>query len=295
MNPNTVHRAYPNSATLKTAGSIVRALDSVHPKLASAVVNRLFFMPFSRQPSAAERRTLDNAERLSLPFRGRNLAAYAWGSGPNVLVLHGWASNAGSMRHVVGPLVQAGFRVVAFDAPAHGASPGRMTDAVEYGAAVNVAIQRYAPIHAIFAHSFGATSALLLLAENRDLQVGAVVVNNPPAQLSKLIDIFADMLEPPERVISALHLKIEEKFGRPVEYFSLLNHARLLTVPGLVIADRDDTLARFEETQQLASKWGGTRLLVTEGLGHQGALRDPKVIEEIVSFVTAHHHLETPT
>ena len=295
MNPNTANRAYPNSAALKTAGSIVRALDSVHPKLASAVVNRLFFMPFSKQPSAAERRTLDEAEHLSMPFRERNLAAYAWGSGPTVLVIHGWASNSGSMRHVEDPLVQAGFRVVAFDAPAHGASPGRMTDAVEYGAAINAAILRYAPIHAIFAHSFGATSALLLLAENRDLQVGAVAVNNPPAQLSRLIDIFADMLEPPERVISALYLKIEEKFGRPVEYFSLLNHARSLTVPGLIIGDRGDTLATFEDTQQIASEWRGTRLLVTDGLGHQGALRDSKVIEEIVSFVKDYDHLETPT
>lgn len=289
MNPNTAHRAYPNSAKLKTAGSIVRALDSIHPKLASAVVNRLFFMPFSKQPSAAERRKLDEAEHLSMPFREMNLAAYAWGSGPVVLVIHGWASNAGSLQHVVGPIVQAGFRVVAFDAPAHGGSPGRMTDAVEYGAAINVAIQSFAPIHAIFAHSFGATSALLLMAENPDLPVGAVAVNNPPAQLSTLIDVFADMLEPPERVISALHHKINERFGRPVEYFSLLNRARSLTIPGLVIADRGDTLATFEDTQQIASEWTGTRLLVTDGLGHQGALRDPKVIEEIVSFVTEQH------
>jgi len=170
-----------------------------------------------------------------------------------------------------------------------------MTDAVEYGAAINAAILKYAPIHAIFAHSFGATSALLMLAENPDLPVRAIAVNNPPAQLSKLIDIFADMLEPPERVISALHHKIEEQFGRPVEFFSLLKHAGSLTVPGLVIADRGDTLATFQDTQQLASEWRGTRLLVTDGLGHQGALRDSKVIEEIVSFVKAYNHLETPT
>lgn len=174
MNPNTANRAYPNSAKLKTAGGIVRALDSIHPKLATVVVNRPFFMPFSKQPSAAERRMLDEAEHLSRPFREKNLGAYAWGSGPTVLVIHGWASNAGSLQHVVGPLVQAGFRVVVLDAPAHGGSPGRMIDAVEYGAAINAAILKYAPIHAIFAHSFGATSALLLMAENPDLPVGAI-------------------------------------------------------------------------------------------------------------------------
>lgn len=170
-----------------------------------------------------------------------------------------------------------------------------MTDAVEYGAAIRVAVERYAPIHAIFAHSFGATSLLLLLAENSDLLVGAVAVNNPPAKLSMLIDIFADMLELPERVISALHHKIGERFGRSVEYFSLRNHIRSLTVPGLVIADRGDTLAKFEDTEQLVSEWRGARLLATDGLGHQRALRDTKVIDELVSFVTAHRHSETPT
>ncbi len=168
------------------------------------------------------------------------------------------------MHHFVVPLQEAGFRVLAFDAPAHGASPGRMTDALQYGEAIRVAIENNNPVVGVIAHSFGATSMLLLLAEEPGLAIKAAVVNSPP-ELSVLIDIFADMLEFPESVLNGLRRNIQSRFGRPVEYFSLKNHIQSVTTSGMVIADRNDTLARFEDTQYLASKWPGARLLVTDG------------------------------
>ena len=259
MQSNTVGTGYPNSKALSTAGRVVRTLASIHPRVASVVVNRLFFMTFSKPPTAAEQRALSNSERLSLPFRGRELAAYAWGTGPTVILLHGWSSNAGSMHHFVVPLLEAGFRVFAFDAPAHGASPGRMTDAVEYGEAIRAAIEMNNPVEGVIAHSFGAMAMLLLLAEEPGLAIKAVVANNPPAELSTLIDIFAERLELPESVLNGLRRNIHSRFGRPVEYFSLKSHIRSVTGSGMIIADRNDALARFEDTQYLASQWPGAR------------------------------------
>ena len=293
MNPNTANRAYPNSAKLKTAGSIVRALDSIHPKLASVVVNRLFFMPFSKQPTPAERRTLDAAEHLSMPFREKNLAAYEWGSGPTVLLIHGWASNAGAMRHLVEPLVKKGLRVVAFDAPAHGSSSGRTTDAVEYGSAIRESIEFFAPVHGIFAHSFGATSTLLMLADNYELPMAAVVVNNPPAELEMLLRIFSDSLDLPEHLVKGIYDHVQGRFGKPVEYFSLKERIRSVRSPGLLIADRDDRLATFEDSELIASRWARGQLFTTEGLGHQGALRDGEVIEETASYFNERLHSRT--
>ena len=69
-----------------------------------------------------------------------------------------------------------------------------MTDAVEYGEAIRVAIEKNNPVAGVIAHSFGAMSMLLLLAEEPGLAVKAAIFNNPPAELSRLIDIFADRL-----------------------------------------------------------------------------------------------------
>ncbi|MFW6193451.1 MAG: alpha/beta hydrolase [Gemmatimonadota bacterium] len=60
------------------------------------------------------------------------MATYAWGEeGPTVLLVHGWSSHTGHMTGFVDPLLRRGFRVVAFDGPAHGRSPGARTDIFE--------------------------------------------------------------------------------------------------------------------------------------------------------------------
>ena len=174
---------------------------------------------------------------------------------------------------------------MAFDAPAHGSSPGRTTDAVEYGSAIREAIEFFAPVHGIFAHSFGAISTLLMLAEHDELPVAAVVVNNPPAELEMLLRIFAASLALPEHLVQRIYDHVQERFGKPVEYFSLRERIRSVRIPGLLIADRDDRLATFEDSELIASRWAGGRLFVTEGLGHQGALRDGEVIEKIASYI----------
>lgn len=64
------------------------------------------------------------------------------------------------MGRMVGPLVSAGFKVVAFDAPAHGESSGRTTDLVESASAIAAVAAHTGPLHAVLAHSFGASMAL---------------------------------------------------------------------------------------------------------------------------------------
>src|SRR5690349_395790 len=63
------------------------------------------------------------------PLRlGGGLAATAWGEGPPVLLVHGWAGRGTQLGEFVAPLVAAQRRVVALDAPAHGDSPGTQTN-----------------------------------------------------------------------------------------------------------------------------------------------------------------------
>ena len=68
MQSNTVRSGYPNSKALRTAGRVVRTLASIHPRLAILVVNRLFFMTFSRPPSAIPDLSVKYA--LTLAFSG---------------------------------------------------------------------------------------------------------------------------------------------------------------------------------------------------------------------------------
>ena len=43
---------------------------------------------------------------------------YSWGSGPTVLLVHGWEGRGSQLSAFAPALVKAGFRVVAVDMPA---------------------------------------------------------------------------------------------------------------------------------------------------------------------------------
>src|SRR5438105_1441963 len=53
------------------------------------------------------------------------VAVYRWGKADRrILLVHGWGGKAAQFFSFVGPLLENGFEVIAFDAPAHGLSSG---------------------------------------------------------------------------------------------------------------------------------------------------------------------------
>ena len=103
----------------------------------------------------------DNAARV--PYGGRWLRVWSFGEGPAILLAHGWSGHAAQFDAWIEPLVSAGYRVVLFDAPAHGRSGGAETNLVDMGGAVQHVAGLYGPLHAIVAHSFGAPATLFAL------------------------------------------------------------------------------------------------------------------------------------
>ncbi|HEU0077450.1 MAG TPA: alpha/beta fold hydrolase, partial [Longimicrobiaceae bacterium] len=141
----------------------VGLLHRVSPPLARRFARRLFFTPPRRPASARALETLATGEPFVLRVRGRRVHGWRWGSGPAVYLLHGWGGRAGSLAPFVGPLVERGFAVVAFDAPGHGASDGRISTLLHYVDALHAAVREVAPVRALLAHSLGAAAATYAL------------------------------------------------------------------------------------------------------------------------------------
>src|SRR5688572_20314197 len=55
---------------------------------------------------------MDGAKRIEIKANGIDFVAYERGSGPLLLCLHGFPDHARSFRHQIGPLADAGYRVV---------------------------------------------------------------------------------------------------------------------------------------------------------------------------------------
>ena len=153
----------PVAFRLLRAALALSALVSI--ELTGRWVNRLWFRSQRFPEPAREREWLASAQQLTLTHRDRPLAVYHWGNGPTILLVHGWHGRGAQLAAFAAPLVAAGFRVVAFDAPAHGRTPGHATDLPEVSEALLTVANAFTPLHGVIAHSFGAVATLYAIAQ----------------------------------------------------------------------------------------------------------------------------------
>jgi pimeloyl-ACP methyl ester carboxylesterase len=278
----------PRENTLPVAFRLLRAALKLSALASTEVtgrwVNRLWFRTQRFPEPAREKEWMASAERLTLAHRGRPLAVYRWGAGPTVLLVHGWHGRGTQLGAFVAPLVAAGFRVVAFDAPAHGRTPGRATNLPEVSEALSNVAAAFPPLHGVIAHSFGAASTLVAI--SRGLTPRRVVTLSAPASIEFLLDSFAAQLELPVAVMNVHRRLMEQRFGADVwRRLSPTEIARGLDIPALLVHDQEDDDVPWQEGATLARAWPGATSLQTQGLGHRRILRDPGVVARSVAFL----------
>src|SRR5215207_7660872 len=143
-----------------------RVASTVAPRVAERQAAAIFMTP-RRRPAADVRAEPRGASRVLMTKGGFALSGWEWGMGPKpvVLLVHGWGGLAADMAAVAESLVDQGYRAVAFDMPAHGRSPGKRSNLVEWVRALR-AIERWAGgFAAMVGHSFGAAAVTFALEE----------------------------------------------------------------------------------------------------------------------------------
>lgn len=269
----------------------MRMLGAISPSRAASIMQRLWFSAPRTMPRAADQAVLDVGESLSFRVDGREVAAWSWGEeGPTVFLLHGWGGNAGQLQAFVMPLLEAGFRVVAFDAPSHGASAasrhgGRTVTFFEFAESLKIIAAGESHVAGIIAHSGGCTAVSLALRAGWTPPASLVFIA-PFVRPEASIDAFAHAIGANDRVIAAFRDRVEHWLGHPWSYLDIATmdaahkQARLL-----VIHDEDDKEVPLSHAFTLVNAWPSARLMVTRGLGHRRVLRDPAVLDSALSFL----------
>lgn len=282
-------RAAESMLALKATWLATRAAALVSPKLAGPVAARLWFTPWrvpvGERAAARQAEWLGPTEPVSFEVGGRRIAGYSAGSGPAVVLVHGWGERGASLGAFVAPFAAAGYRVVGIDLPAHGATGGSRTDGFEIAAAIRGVCDSIGEVSALVAHSMGATTSLL--AARDGARVGALVLLAPSGRLDHALATFQSMFSLPAAAVSGLKDTIERRYGADVwDRLSAREFAADVDVPALIVHDRDDEQVAFRDTEALHAAWPGSRLMTTQGLGHGRILRDVEVVGTALSFVT---------
>lgn len=275
--------------------AVYRAATWLSPRMAARLALELFITPRSPKPTTRELAVLATAWQRRLAFGRGHLQIYAWGdSGPTVLLVHGWSSSAARLAGFVEPLLRAGCRVIAFDAPGNGSSSGWHSDLRQFRRALALTLDTCGPIAGIVAHSFGARATVRLLAESPRASVRALSLIGMPRDVSHMLEWFQLTLELREDVHRLMRDEFVRLFGGPPERHVAERHARPLRVPALIVHDREDELAPFAHAQALVEQLPNAELLVTDGLCHCGPLDDSRTIAAIVRFVARHAGASQP-
>ncbi len=229
---------------------------------------------------------------------GHRVVGEEWGGeGPPVYLVHGWGG--GQRPHLamfVKPLVEAGYRVVAFDLPSHNESdpgelaPGRTT-ATECADAIAAVIETHGPAHAVVAHSLGrerdgigggagraGRTPGLLRADGRFFRCTSTC--SPHAMASAAGSARAYTVVWKKRIAMPLHETNMTRLARRADYPPLL----------LIHDPPDDPDSPYAASQRLAAAWRGARLLTTKRLGrlaHYRVLRHrpPAITAGGVEFI----------
>jgi len=264
------------------------------PEHAAALAERLFLTPPAPQLPQSTFFDFLDAHAGYLEYRGRSLATWRWGprAAPAVLLAHGWGGHAAQMRGFVPRLLAEGYRVIAYDQPAHGLSEGKLTGLPDFAGALAAVAAHHGNVRHVIAHSLGGVATAIAL--SRGLSLRSTVLISPPSDLVGYSRQFARWYWMPEPLRRAMQAAIEERFG--LRWFDL-EIPRLtprLNTPALVIHDRGDGMVPWSQGAALARAWPGARLLSTEGLGHGRILGNDDVLRAAADFIAGRSQVASP-
>jgi pimeloyl-ACP methyl ester carboxylesterase len=266
-------------------------LELVAPQVGARRAERLWFaVPAARAARGTATAALAG-EPFEVPVNGGRVVGEAWGDGPLIYLLHGWGGWRAQLSALVPALVEAGYRVIAFDTPSHGdSSPGlhgpRQSTLLEFEAALAAVVGRHGPAYAVVAHSGGAPAAAL--AVRHGLPVRRLVFIAPMAHPEPYLRTFARQLGIGPRTYRRLVRRIVDRVGVPMAHFDVAGLAADVPErPLLVLHDKDDAEVGWSDAAAIVEAWAGARLVSTTGLGHRRILRDPQVVAEVRAFVVS--------
>ena len=275
------------STIVRAVRPMFKTLEAAAPGVGAVIAERFWCaIPKGRPMKAGA-----PGDIFKVTFQGREVVAEAWGEGPVVYLMHGWGGRRAQLDMLVEPLLWAGHRVIAFDAPGHGDSePGAFGEGqgllTEFSGALEAVIAVGGPAHAVIAHSLGAGAATLAVLDG--LRVRRVALIAPMADPIPYTYEFATALGFGERIRTGFLRRLERRVGRPMTDFELPRRlkttARSLP-PALILHDRLDREVHFSDGETLAAAWPAAEFIATEGLGHRRIMRDPAIIERLVTHV----------
>ncbi len=213
--------------------------------------------------------------------------AWSLGSGPLIVLVHGWGGIGAQMAPLAAALAAAGFRCVLFDALGHGQSADGKIGFDIFGDDTAALCSHLGETpYGLIGHSAGALGMMAARYRHGLSAMHYVCLAMPsfpyvPLETLKAKYGFAD------QQLLALRPLLAEQFSRTWAemeagcIFAEDPHGQLT-----LIYDRTDARVRHGDADEIAALWPGARVIKTDNLGHNRILRSPEVIAAADSILS---------
>lgn len=273
----------------KISTIIIKTLSSLAPHFMARLVFAKFCHPKRFARTEAEKASALRGHKFIFTS-GR--IANIWGDDgsknqPLVLLCHGWQSRGTTFYVLIDALVATGFKVLAWNAPAHGSSPGNKTDIFDMTKALleDLKQQNLRPV-AFVGHSMGG-AILGILGKYINLPKPIVMISSP-SQILPVFQKFFDASHLPKKVQDLVFSRINQLGDYTLDEISLVNCQLQHEESALIIHDKSDKQVAFSEFEKLQTVWKKAHFHATNNLGHNRILRDEKIAELITQHILKH-------
>jgi pimeloyl-ACP methyl ester carboxylesterase len=274
--------------TLASVKGYLNTLTTVSPEKGGEKAFKLFSKPRKGRLTPTNKVFLNTAIWETIECQNFKIQTYIWQSetqnpkSETVLLAHGWESNSARWKPILAKLLKDGHKVIALDAPAHGATSGKLFIPLEYADCINKVIEHFQPT-VLVGHSVGGYASGYCMAHFKPPSVKRLILLATPSDLNQIFDAFLNFLNLSAQTRQAFYDYIKAQYGKSAEDFALANFAHKIQAQGLIIHDENDELIAVNDAYVIEKAWQNAAVIVTNGLGHR--LRHDKIDKMILDFI----------
>jgi esterase/lipase len=264
-----------------------KLLSTISKRKAAKQALKLFLTPQKRNIKALPADFM-NAEKLQFSLDGNVVNGYRWNfpSAKKLLILHGFESSVIQFDHLIKPLTEAGYEVLAFDAPAHGRSSGKMIDVFIYKNMIDRINRLYGPVTNFIAHSFGGLALTLYLEDHPHDQQFKVVLIAPATETKTAIKNYFTLLNLNEKVKDEFEKQMIATGGKHPSWYSISRASENIKAGVLFLQDEEDALTPLSDVKPIMNKnYPNFHFVISKGFGHRWIYKDPSSVSAIINFL----------
>lgn len=264
----------------------VKFLEFFSTKLALKFALKLFFSPIKFKRPEREVKIYNEAKRVILKNEiGNEYEVQTWGEENKkcILLVHGWSGRGTQFHKLIEQLLLNNWKVITFDAPAHGSSLQKQTTLLEFTHCCLQIFKEYGPIKHAIGHSLG--GGALFNALDRGANFEKLVTIGTPATIRLVVEDFSRKIMGNQKIAEGILEHIEKKFNVKTSEISSNFLAEKYNPKGLILHDDEDLDVPVMNANQLHKSWSNASLHISKSLGHRKVINHQESVSRIIKFL----------